>query len=196
MRYKFLILSVSILLLNLLFVQSQTNLISSQPSTSVIPSGDSVLIEKDKEDSESQDEKDCYGKGCFDDDTCYPYGYTKEEKFCAVNYVLIDENGRVKYTAKSIFVEQVKTGKNCSNDFECLTNLCLGEICTNRTEEINRQVDVKLNEMKQEIVYKIDENIEKLNETENISVNTEHGEVVVDKSIIGKVLNWFKEIFS
>lgn len=148
------------------------------------------------EESTPQDEKDCYGKGCFDDDTCYPYGYVKEGKFCADDYVVRDKNGRVKYTAKSLFVGQVETGKNCNNNFVCVTNLCLENICVNQSEEINRQVDAKFEQLKQDIVYKIDESLEELNKSEELSVNTEYGKVSVDKSIIEKVLNWIKRVFS
>ena len=141
----------------------------------------------------AQNEKDCWENACSDKyGECYPYGGVKEGKFCAEDYEVRDDYGRIKYTAKNMFVEQVELGENCSKDFECLTNFCLGNICTNKTEEFNRQVDVKIDavieELKQNLSYTTDKDKEDIFETEDKEISPK-------RNIFEKIFGWLKNLF-
>ncbi len=145
---------------------------------------DGAFVINVHDDGKFQEEKDCNGKGCFRDDYCYPKEYRLGEEYCDKDPYYYDEYGIEVYK----FLNQSQTGSYCGNDYECLSNVCSEEICINRTEEINRQVNAKVEEIKQNITNKIDENLDELNKDENVSVT--------EKSIIEKFLNWIKDIFS
>ncbi|HDK42417.1 MAG TPA: hypothetical protein ENG87_03490 [Candidatus Pacearchaeota archaeon] len=129
-------------------------------------------------------------KRCWDGFGCRPLGYRSGEMYCTKVKVysgLIYEVG---------FANQSKIGASCNNNYECETNICLEEVCISRTDEINLQVDAKFEELKQEIVDKAEEELNKLNENETYSLEVEDEKVSVDKNIIEKILNWIKNIFS
>jgi hypothetical protein len=52
--------------------------------------------------------------GCDVDGNCYPITYRTKKQYCDVS---------------GIFVDQMKAGSNCNNNFECKTNLCIDSEC-------------------------------------------------------------------
>jgi len=193
------ILFIIILLVGTLSFVSSDNIQTDFPpvlsGTSTTITGSSYKINSDGENYEGEKESCQLNKGCYTNGKhkeCYLYGYILNDSYCAGE----GRNNLGKTAEESAgFKKQKATGEECEQSFQCITNFCSEGFCINKTEEINRQVDTKIGEMKQDIVYKIDEGLDKLNETENLSVNTEYGEVSIDKSIIEKVLNWIKDIF-
>lgn len=201
------LIMVFLLVLTLSFVSPaqigniQTNLQSSletlSSGTSTTITGRAYNLNSDEENHESEKESCQENKGCYTNGKhkeCYPYGYILNNSYCAGE----GRNSLGKTAEESAgFKEQKSTGEKCLQNFECLTNFCSEGICINETEEINRQVDIKIDEMKQDIVYKIDKGLDKLNETESLSISTGPlGGVSVDKSVVERVLIWIKEIFS
>ncbi len=56
--------------------------------------------------------KDTYS--CPLDNKCYPFGYRKSEKYCS-------DSGN--------FIEQLRAGNPCDNNFECDSNVCVNGSC-------------------------------------------------------------------
>jgi len=54
----------------------------------------------------------CLG-GCMEEEVCYPIGYRRGGEFCQ----------------GEIFVEQLPAGKQCDNNFECGSNVCISGQC-------------------------------------------------------------------
>ncbi|MBU2052662.1 MAG: hypothetical protein KJ721_00270, partial [Nanoarchaeota archaeon] len=169
----------------------QTNLQSflgtSSSGTSTSVSGEafalftsSSKINSDGENHEGEKE-DCHlNKGCYTNGNhkeCYPYGYILNGTYCSGEGRTL--SGKTAEESAG-FKKQKATGEECEQSFQCITNFCSEGFCINKTEEINRQVDAKIDEMKQDIVYKIEGSLEELNQTENLSINTEYGGVSID----------------
>ncbi len=74
-----------------------------------------VDMEKLKGEMEESKEETLFCKdSCPLVGKCYPFGYRKEGKFCA---------------DKGAFVEQLAADKDCENNFECSTNVCVDGKC-------------------------------------------------------------------
>ena len=149
------------------------------------PTGESILIQSNKK---SQNEINCKNSGCFLDKKCYPYGYIINNQYCAEEFIVRFPNGQERYTKKDIFVNQSETGKECNNNFKCLTNSCLNGICINQSEEIQKRIE---EEVSKEVDERKDEAFEKI---ESQLEQNENAEILANKNMIVKILNWFKGI--
>ncbi len=178
---KLILISIFLILISVGFVQAEII-----PPPSLENSGINII-------HTPKNTRDCEDTDCSYKNKCYPHGFIMEGKFCAYDYDVRDDYGRLKYPSVTRFVEQLELGKNCSNNFECLTNMCLDNLCANITEEINYQVDIKIEELKQEM-----EDEEDLNESNNLisgSVVEENSEIPVKKNLFEKIFDWFKKLF-
>jgi hypothetical protein len=72
-------------------------------------------ISTDFKENETEDFEVCENS-CSFNDKCYPFGYRKSGEYCS---------------EKGFFVNQLKEGKSCENNFECESNVCVGEKCIN-----------------------------------------------------------------
>jgi len=63
-------------------------------------------------------------KGCFDktEEECYPLGYIKDNKVCFKKHYS-------KNIYSFVFINQSKSGENCTYDFECESNFCFNKKC-------------------------------------------------------------------
>lgn len=127
--------------------------------------------------------------GCWDEIGCHPVGYVRDYTYC---YEKNDTYAKIQFGE---FIYQFLAGASCNNSYECVSNICLNNICIDREEEINRQVDAKFDELKAGIVAKAEEELDKLNES-GLPVETEYGEVNIKKSSFEKIVDWIKNIFS
>jgi hypothetical protein len=119
---KLAIICVAILLVSLSFVQADSisYYLPSQITTgSSAPTGDSLSR------AELRLYEDCRKIGCYTNGKCYPYGFRKNNKYCADETTIYFPDGKPRATQKNIFVFQLGNDMNCENDFECLTNDCI-----------------------------------------------------------------------
>lgn len=163
------------------------------------PTGESVVLEK------SSDKLKEGLTGCS---TTYSYGYVKDGKYCAEEYIVRFPNGQERYTLKNAFVEQKNIYEECVNNFECKTNYCSAGFCKNQTEEnylqlsakveeeVSKRVEKELNKKQEETIDKIESQLENLDENKTYSVKVEDVEIPVNKNIMKQVLNWFREILA
>ncbi len=173
---------------------SSPNSIGNIPNPQVISGG--IFVSYDKQPS--QKETDCKNSGCFLDKKCYPYGYIIDDKYCAEEFIVRFANGQERYAKKDIFANQSETGKKCNNNFECLTNSCLNGICINQSEEIEKRIEEEvskeIDERKEEAFEKIEAQLEQLSYNKTYSLEVENTVIPVNKNIMEKVFNWFREI--
>ncbi|MEK6927865.1 MAG: hypothetical protein AABX11_05525 [Nanoarchaeota archaeon] len=72
--------------------------------------------EEEKNNSKIEETLICKDS-CPLDEKCYPFGYRKANRFCS-------DNGA--------FVEQLEGSKNCENNFECGSNVCVNNQCVSQ----------------------------------------------------------------
>lgn len=115
-------------------------LVANVGGATTVTGGDSIKIVRNSikltpsidEDKKEWSEKHLctFTKGCVLEESCYPFGYRFENQFCG-EYLITKTIKRTK------FINQSKIGENCSNHFECETNLCINNICTDGRELIS-----------------------------------------------------------
>ena len=170
-------------------LQSETAI--SETTGATASGGDSIIITSENSNY-NKDETECgENKGCFLHNKCYPYGYMKDGKYCSDKDPFYYKNYKVEIPG---FVNQTETGKFCKDNFECETNLCQNGLCINITEQVNNQVNTKLNEIKSNIVSDVEEGINQLNDSEKYYVEVDNHNVAVDKTMLKKFLDWFKNV--
>ena len=122
--------------------------------------------------------------GCYLDNVCYSWGYRMDKMFCA-------RENFTTYAQVYPWLDQYEEGENCINNFECESNLCANGVCTNLEKEINERVDAKMEEIKKELIFKAEQQINELSNQE-ISNN----QSTSDKNLLEQFLEWLKTIFS
>ena len=157
----------------------------------------------------SEEENDCRydNNGCFADRYCYPLGYVKNEKFCTEELVIRNNRtGRVRYNERNKFINQSEIGTNCTYDFECKTNFCSGNICTNQVEtekefkklnKLNKEMKLEIMELSNKI-DKISDISKKLEEPNNTEFSLGTGNVINSNknNTIKKFYKWFRKLFN
>ncbi len=161
------------------------------PYISSSPTGQNILSTH----TPSQEEKNCNGNGCFFDNHCYQYGYRKDNEYCADEFIVRFSNGGERYTEKDVFINQSEDGKNCVQNYECKTNLCLNKICTNLNEEINNRVVIEVEKTRQTEIANIEKDVEYINNYENTSLSNSKETAPEEKNIFELIFNWFGRIF-
>jgi hypothetical protein len=152
------------------------------------PSGQITSLEPKLQTQEkTQEQRDCEKTGCFVDRKCYPIGYIKNGAYC-------NEKGRkiTETIYRPAFVNQSKTSSPCNQSYECGTNVCSDNICTNIT-----QLKDNLNSLKNDI-KKLSQENNKSNDTSailNTSSLSETRNIEQDSTIIEKIINFFRNIF-
>jgi len=73
-----------------------------------------VFIPSIEEEEEKKEEILICKDSCPLNGKCYPFGYRKEGRFCS---------------DKGAFIEQLKDGVICENNFECSSNMCINGKC-------------------------------------------------------------------
>lgn len=177
------------------------NYLSSKITTgSGAPTGERILNSQNSPTGQvATSNKETQTEVCF---PTYSYGYVKDGKYCAEEYVVRFPNGQARYTQKNVFVEQKNISEECFNNFECKSNYCSERICKNQTEEISNKitgevsasVDKEIDERKDEAINQLETKLENLDENKTYSVKVDNVEIPVNKNIMKQVLNWFREI--
>ncbi len=172
----------------------QTNLESkinsNKASFQVYNNSGAIYFDKEEK---SDEELQCKRVlGCWDEEflQCREIGYRKNGTYC-YNLKLLSEN---TLWNMGTFINQTKNGEECNESYECESELCLEGICLDKLEEINRQVDKKLERLKQEINSELEEKLENISQTKNKSLENVN-KINSNISIIKRVLNWMKNIF-
>ncbi len=128
-------------------------------------------------------------KGCTHDDVCYSLGYRKEGTFC---------------TDKLHFESQKDDNNNCSNAFECKSNICeknqCGRYCdgckdsNKNCHPFGIRVDNKFCNLNKEFAAQKSNEGSCSNNYEcisNLCINSK----CIEPSFLQKILDWFKNIF-
>lgn len=153
-------------------------------------------------------EKDCGNYGCLFENECYPYGHRIntyegdkiDDQYCAYKFVVKYPDGKMRYSDKNKFIKQSKTGTECNNNFECLTNYCLNELCVNQTET-EKKLEKLNKEMEQEIIElsnKINDMSKKLDKLDKLNKTTysvDEENFPIKRNNIQKIYDWFKKFF-
>ncbi len=138
----------------------------------------------------TENERECIEeKGCWIEGMCYSLGYRLNGQYCSEKGKFISTN-----FYRSAFVNQTKIGNPCEENFECKSGLCQNELCVNIEEEIDKQVNQRLNEIRDNIVSDIEEGINQLNDTEKYYVEVDNHQVAVDKPMLQRLFSWLRGV--
>ena len=149
--------------------------IQPPPLSGGITSFEPPVIEK------TQEQRDCEKTGCFFERKCYILGYIKNGTYCS-------EKGK-NYGGlyKPGFLNQSETGANCTQDYECKTNICSDTVCLNMTKQ-KQEIESLRNEL---INLSLKDNESENTTGEMISNN----EIKPELSLLDKIINFFKNLF-
>ena len=186
MMKKYFILIFGLLLLS--FVNASAipanNVQTVFDSTVTTPQIAPYVSSEEREESWSEKQICRFTKGCLTEDYCYPFGYIQDEQYCGI-YIS-------KHGSKSIkFVNQSKTGENCTQDFQCKSNFCFNKKCVNSIESLIVNLNSKITNLESKIK---EENKKEI--TENISKEREVAEEqlpILENS--KKEIGFFERIF-
>jgi hypothetical protein len=73
-------------------------------------------------------EENC--KWCSDGDYCYALGYVKDGRYCGIFYDNFIRKNKI------MFINQTEIGGNCTQNFECKSNLCSNLNCIDGVDVI------------------------------------------------------------
>ncbi len=176
-----------ILFIGLAIFLVSVGFVASSPTLPNV-SGISVSYDNAKSYTPSQAEIDCQNNGgCFDNKTnrCYSIGYVRKGTFCKEDGITY---GYVLH--KSGFVNQSSEGQNCTQNYECNTNLCSNNVCVNLTK-----IQSENNFADNSSANAVNNSVENISANSNKTLMT--GEVVntQNENFLSKVLLFFKKIF-
>lgn len=174
------IILIACIFLNITYIKGAS---SEEASLEVnaISSGTVVVSNTDSEGEEkelwSKKQICSFIRGCWEDRECYPFGYIKEEKYCGIYYIQssIERFG---------FINQSESEENCIYDFQCKSNFCLNQRCTNSIEATVLELNNKIKDIELSIGEIAKEN--------NASLNNSYSEKNIDNRKEG---NWFNKIW-
>lgn len=148
-----------------------------------------TTTEEAQQTQKSPEERECTKTGCWEEYTCYPFGYVKNWKYCS-------QTGKYVGFTRPSFVNQSNTSSSCNQNYECKTNVCSDGICVNLTEQMNKL---------QELSNKINQSFELLKENESnqsesyekLSTNGSNTDVQIEKeqNLVEKIFGWFGKWF-
>lgn len=130
-------------------------------------------------------------KGCYSNEEyeieCFPYGYRKEGQYC------YDKVWSSPYSSatKSGFINQSKAGESCENGFECVSNFCFNGKCVGQISSAITSVmqRILIIESKLDILQLNLDELKNLTQEENITINqTEENK---KRGIIGFIIKMF-----
>jgi len=138
-----------------------------------------------KEPQKSQAERDCYRKGCFLKEICYPFGNIHNKTYCFENGEMI-----AAHIYRPGFVNQSEEGVSCSNNYECKTGFCSNSICINLTKLEN-----EINFLREQVNNISLENQDVINEVEYNKTSIVQDIPRIELNLIQRVVNFLRLFF-